>query len=52
MSDGMSDAPKKEPPKRPLLLWYTRGDSDPKPSDPQSDALSIELRVHTLAIVV
>lgn len=45
-------AMKKGPRLRPLLLWYTRGDSNAKPLDPQSNALSIELRVRVPAIEV
>ena len=30
--------------------WYGREDSNPQPSDPKSDALSIELLPHTLSI--
>jgi hypothetical protein len=29
-----------------LILWCARRDLNPQPSDPKSDALSIELRAH------
>ena len=31
-----------------LFLWYTGRDSNPQPSEPESDALSIEPPVHLL----
>ena len=30
----------------PLICWYTGRDSNPQPSEPESDALSIEPPVH------
>ena len=30
----------------PLFIWYTGRDSNPQPSEPESDALSIEPPVH------
>ena len=32
----------------PLFIWYTGRDSNPQPSEPESDALSIEPPVHLL----
>ena len=34
------------------LLWYTGRDSNPQPSEPESDALSIEPPVHLLTAKV
>ena len=34
-----------------LFVWYTRRDSNPQPSEPESDALSIEPLVHSLVII-
>ena len=31
-----------------FLIWYTGRDSNPQPSEPESDALSIEPPVHLL----
>ena len=31
-----------------LFFWYTGRDSNPQPSEPESDALSIEPPVHCL----
>ncbi len=33
---------------RHFLFWYTGRDSNPQPSEPESDALSIEPPVHLL----
>ena len=35
-----------------LLFWYTGRDSNPQPSEPESDALSIEPPVHTINLVI
>ena len=44
-----SGVPKKEERRKPLLFfWYTGRDSNPQPSEPESDALSIEPPVHLL----
>ena len=32
----------------PFYFWYTGRDSNPQPSEPESDALSIEPPVHLL----
>ena len=32
----------------PSFIWYTGRDSNPQPSEPESDALSIEPPVHLL----
>ena len=31
-----------------VLLWHARRDSNPQPSEPESDALSITLLAHVL----
>ena len=36
----------------PLLFWHTGRDSNPQPSEPQSDAISIEPPVHLIAKVL
>ena len=35
-----------------LLFWYARRDSNPQHSEPESDALSIELRAHLKRLVI
>ncbi len=39
---------KKAPPRGAALFWYARRDSNPQPSEPESDALSIEPLAHAL----
>ena len=36
----------------PLIFWYTGRDSNPQPSEPESDALSIEPPVHIYSLLI